>query len=163
MKNIIYAAAAAAVLLYIVIVTVNLIKKNGVIKGMQRNIDTLRYSVLDSEITRTGMKPEPLLKLTIDGGESYYFESGRQVICGRQYGCDVCIDNSSVSKEHCCLYFKNNQLFVKDLNSSNFTVILRGGGKTALAAREVRELLSGDRLYLGNVSALVQIFYCIAA
>jgi predicted component of type VI protein secretion system len=53
---------------------------------------------------------------------------------GRQNGCQIRIVSSQVSRKHCELYFENGRLVVKDLNSSNGTLVngIRVEGKRVL-------------------------------
>jgi predicted component of type VI protein secretion system len=64
---------------------------------------------------------------------------------GRQSGCHIRIASSQVSRKHCELYLENGRLVVKDLNSSNGTLVngVRVEGK--------RFLETGSTLSIGSI------------
>jgi len=45
------------------------------------------------------------------------------VIVGREEGCQIHIDNRSISRQHCAFYAKGNGFLIQDLNSANGTYV----------------------------------------
>lgn len=130
---------------------------------MQKSMESLKYNALDSALKREGAVPHTLIVVVTPDNRALYFEKDQRIFFGRLHSNSVCIDHSSVSKEHCYIFSMNNQIFIQDLNSSNFTVIIRYGEKKALSAGEKMALQSGDTIMLGNVSVKIQLLYCVEA
>lgn len=78
-------------------------------------------------------------------------ENNRHVICfndevliGRQAAaCDYVISDASVSKRHCKIIYRNEELLIKDLDSSNGTIV--NGNKITSAI-----IKNGDKIKLGE-------------
>jgi FHA domain len=81
--------------------------------------------------------PEPmLLALDWTGGQS-------ELSIGRSLSCDVVLSDSSVSRHHVRLFYRDGKWLLHDLKSTN--------GTSVNGARVGRtELRPGDRLVLGN-------------
>jgi len=45
------------------------------------------------------------------------------VFIGRASGMDICLNDSSVSKEHAVLFFYDNRFYIRDLKSTNGTLV----------------------------------------
>ncbi len=69
---------------------------------------------------------------------------------GRQNGCQIRIVSSQVSRKHCELFEKKGLLLVKDLNSSNGTIV---NGKR-INGQQVLE--AGNELMIGSVKFRVE-------
>ncbi len=69
---------------------------------------------------------------------------------GRQKGCQIRIGSSQVSRKHCELFEKHGHLLVKDLNSSNGTIV---NGKK-VQGQQVLE--AGNILLIGSVAFRVE-------
>ncbi|MBX6313513.1 MAG: FHA domain-containing protein [Isosphaeraceae bacterium] len=69
---------------------------------------------------------------------------------GRQEGCELRIVSSQVSRKHCQLFEKKGLLLVKDLGSSNGTLV---NGKKI---EDQRVLQPGDELTIGQVKFRVE-------
>jgi predicted component of type VI protein secretion system len=70
---------------------------------------------------------------------------------GRQEDCQFRIASSMVSRKHCQIFEQEGQLFVKDLGSSNGTVV---NGKKVV---DQLALSAGDRLTIGPVTFRVEL------
>lgn len=68
-------------------------------------------------------------------------------------GCGICLDDSLVSREHCMLYRRGEQMMLQDLHSTNHTYV------NGFLAEGAVSLSSGDRLKLGNGLYRFQCFY----
>ncbi|MBX7106122.1 MAG: FHA domain-containing protein [Gemmataceae bacterium] len=58
--------------------------------------------------------------IPVDGGDPVELTRDVSVV-GRKDGCDVRIDNKSISKQHCVLVKTDNLLLIRDLGSTNGT------------------------------------------
>ena len=163
MKMILLLCAAVGIIVYIILMTVNTVKKSKTIKSMQKSMESLKYGALDSALKREGAVPRTIIRIMPPDNRALYFEKDQRISFGRLHSNSVCIDHNSVSKEHCYIFSMNDRIFIQDLNSSNFTVIIRYGEKRVLSAGEKMEVQSGDTIMLGNVSVKIQLFYCIEA
>ncbi len=70
------------------------------------------------------------------------FQQGR-VVVGRARGADYPVDDPNVSRRHAVLYWEGDQLYVKDLGSTNGTFV---NGRPVTAGR----LVDGDVLAVGS-------------
>jgi diguanylate cyclase (GGDEF)-like protein len=68
----------------------------------------------------------------------------KPVTIGRVSGCDVQIDHSSVSRTHCTVWVQDGQFNIRDLGSTNKTVV---NGH----AVESSELKDGDTIAIGEI------------
>src|SRR5438093_1150473 len=84
----------------------------------------------------------------IEGGRPATIISSTTV--GRQEDCQLRIRSSQVSRKHCQLFEKKGLLIVKDLGSSNGTLV---NGKKI---EEQRVLEPGDELMIGQVTFKVE-------
>src|SRR4051812_31589428 len=76
---------------------------------------------------------------------------------GRQEDCQLRIKSSQVSRKHCQLFEKKGLLIVKDLGSSNGTLV---NGKKV---DDQRVLEAGDELTIGQVKLKVEKVDAVAA
>lgn len=65
------------------------------------------------------------------------------IIVGREEGCQIHIDNRSISRQHCAFYAKGNSFLIQDLNSANGTYV--NGHKITEHA-----LTPGDMVIIGK-------------
>ena len=90
--------------------------------------------------TRPG-PPPALLALDWSGAQE-------ELLVGRHPGCDIVLGHASVSRRHARLTFRDGSWVLRDLDSTNGTLI---NGQRVLRCR----LLPGDVLTLGDESVLV--------
>ncbi len=76
-----------------------------------------------------------------------------KVFLGRSSECDVVLDDPSISAKHCRISWENGKFYVKDLNSTNKTMI----GQIQVAPNTKRPIHPGDTLVLGGKRYQVQI------
>ena len=82
-----------------------------------------------------------LLALDWDGGDD-------DLLLGRHRGCDIVLDDLSVSRRHARLRFRDGHWVLQDLQSKNGTLLNR--------AAVVRcQLHPGDEVHVGTVRLLV--------
>lgn len=77
------------------------------------------------------------------------FQQGR-VVVGRTRDADYPVDDPNVSRRHAVLYWEGDQLFVKDLESTNGTYV---NGRPVTAG----QLVDGDLLTVGNSEISVRV------
>lgn len=66
-----------------------------------------------------------ILKATISG-KSYYFpliNPEKEYILGAKESCDFCLPFKGISRRHCEFFYKKNEWWVKDLDSTNGTYL----------------------------------------
>lgn len=66
----------------------------------------------------------------------------QRVLIGRDSSCDIPLDDRRVSRNHCEIYWDDDQAMVRDLGSNNGTFL----GKTKLLPRQPEALLSGSAI-----------------
>lgn len=76
--------------------------------------------------------------------------AGATTVIGRRTDCDLRIAAGDVSRRHCNITLKNNQVVVKDLGSSNGTFV----NDKRVAEAPIK---AGDRLRVGPVVFVVQV------
>jgi pSer/pThr/pTyr-binding forkhead associated (FHA) protein len=69
-----------------------------------------------------------------------------RIVVGRSQGCDVWIDDTSVSKEHCYFQRSGDAYQIADANSTNGTFI----NGNPLAPHMLLTLRSGDKVSVGE-------------
>jgi pSer/pThr/pTyr-binding forkhead associated (FHA) protein len=85
----------------------------------------------------------PLLLVALDGGPD--IPAGREpIVVGRHARCDVRLRSPRVSRRHCCLTAVDGVVIVRDLGSTNGTLI---NGRRVEAGR----LRPGDELSIANL------------
>lgn len=85
-------------------------------------------------------------------GKIYPLANGEHVL-GRHPDCDIVIDVGTVSKQHCRLTVKGNQVFLEDLNARNGTYV----NETLIPPPQRRLLRNGDLLRVCEVVFKYQI------
>lgn len=82
--------------------------------------------------------------------EDYLLAS--DMVLGRSLGCDIQIDDPSVSRKHARIYRKGNRYFIEDLQSKNATIV----NDTPVDPESPIELHNGDRIRLGEVEFIFE-------
>lgn len=95
----------------------------------------LRRSLLDREVP-VAPDEEVLLALDWEGAAG-------ELLVGRHHACDVVLDESSVSRQHARLVFRDGSWVLQDLESTNGTVV--NGVRVGRCA-----LRPGDHVVLGE-------------
>lgn len=86
--------------------------------------------------------------IRIDNGKKVWINKNRFVIGQRAGKVDYLIrDNPTISREHCVITKQNDQYFVTDKNSSNYSYI----NENELAPEKKAQIKDGDILRLSNV------------
>ena len=76
---------------------------------------------------------------------------GTQFIIGRDEGCHLRPASPAVSKRHCAVFIRNGEVFVRDLGSTNGTIV---NDEPVVGDRAVKD---GDRLKVGPLDFTLQI------
>ncbi len=76
----------------------------------------------------------------------YYIEERTEYVIGRTNKCDICYQNSAVSREHARLHWNGNQWKIVDLNSTNGTYL--NGKKIDMALLDVGDIIFIVGLYI---------------
>lgn len=80
-----------------------------------------------------------------------------KISIGKSTQNDLVLSESGVSRTHCSLIRRNSDIYIKDLNSTNGTVVVRKSQKTKLQGQSVK-IQTGDQIFLGSCSLEVKIF-----
>jgi pSer/pThr/pTyr-binding forkhead associated (FHA) protein len=73
----------------------------------------------------------------------------KDVIVGRDTSCQVCINDGSVSREQCKIYFENGTAMVANISKSNLTQL------NGESIDEPVAIINGDKLKCGRVTLIV--------
>jgi pSer/pThr/pTyr-binding forkhead associated (FHA) protein len=93
------------------------------------------------------MVPPIYLKPLGNGQETIY--KLNEITLGRSPSCDMCIQDETVSAVHARLYYRKNQWWVEDKDSSN------GSKLNGLPIETPTVLTAGDELTLGSFNILI--------
>ena len=92
-----------------------------------------------------GKNPGATSELKIESGPAARNGSGAKLLIGRKPGCDLSLSgDETVSSEHCEIAWSNNRLVVRDLHSSNGTLV------NGIAIAGDQPIENGDRLGIGR-------------
>ena len=123
---------------------------------------SLRNTAQDEEFN-TGSTKLMLCLKTKNGKKKiqYVFNPENKIYIGRDKSDNnIYIHDTQVSKKHCCIYLKDNQVYLQDLNSSNGTIIERGLFKKYSVHSNYKIILkTGDRVIIGSNAFSVDLFY----
>jgi FHA domain len=100
-----------------------------------RTIDLIRRALAPAP------PPAPVMALDWSGVQT-------ELLVGRHAGCDVVLEDLSVSRRHALLRFRDGGWVLRDLESTNGTTV---NGSAVVRCR----LLPGDRLAFGDASFVV--------
>lgn len=100
--------------------------------------------------TATSEKPsnlEPFL-ISISGRETGHAIplKGKRLVIGRDASCDLVIDSPHVSRMHAELFWKNAEIFIKDLGSTN-GVFINGNKVSEISLQSGDKILIGTQMY----------------
>lgn len=86
------------------------------------------------------------------------FNPEKSITIGRKKDNLLCIQNSKVSAYHCEILIEHGKLFIRDLGSSNGTMLIRRFKKYNLQNREISLLKNRDCVYVAGIGFRVFIF-----
>lgn len=95
------------------------------------------------------LSPIPPIYLKPESASEEIVFKLNQITIGRSPGCDLHIQDETVSALHVRLYFRQNQWWVEDNDSSNGTTL------NSIPVETPTVLTSGDQLMLGNIGIRV--------
>jgi hypothetical protein len=79
-------------------------------------------------------------------GDAFVLPS-ESIIIGRHKGCDIHLDDETISEIHCGIFMKNRKVIIEDMGSTNGTRLNR-------QMVEKAALRGGDKIQLGSVELL---------
>ena len=153
-----------------------------VIVNNARKIERLKYHAAAGNILREGFLNYSLQNSFISGGDlqeprgkktmiylkskhdkkaRFVFDPEKAVYIGRdKYISNIYVNDITVSQNHCCIYSVDDHVYLKDCNSANGTVVIRGlFNRYTVAAGSKTELMTGDKIEVGSVTFAVTLFY----
>lgn len=91
---------------------------------------------------------------------NYIFNPEKVITFGRNpKTSDVCLRDPLVSLTHCTIFKSQDKVWIKDMGSSNKTIVKRKRNKCVLENEEALELKNKDIFQIGEVSFRVKLFY----
>lgn len=107
------------------------------------------------KLSRTMICLKPLRK----DEEGYVFDPERGVMIGRdKEKCDLCLQDVTVSGQHCELFLYKGNVFLQDLDSQNGTVVKKRIFSHTLYG-DLELLRNKDRFKVGNTWFTIMIFF----
>lgn len=94
--------------------------------------------------------------------DSYVFDPAKGVSIGRKKAEGnnmICLNDISVSGNHCMIYGSGNNVYLQDMGSSNGSTVKRGFRKYFVGNGNVMELRTKDKLFIGISEFKINIFY----
>lgn len=173
MELIIIFAAIVAAVIFVILITVSVQKRSEMLEGRYRaaaNIikeDLLNYSIRNP-MTHNDHEPSGarlmvcLQPMHTKEKAPYVFDPARVIYIGRKISVEknmICLNDIQVSMEHCMIYTDGSRIYIKDMNSSNGSVVKRGFQRYYLAGGNAMELMNRDKIYIGKTVIKVFIFY----
>ncbi len=91
----------------------------------------------------------------------FVFDPEKKILIGRdKYKSNIYINDVFVSQNHCCIFSKNDRVYLQDLNAVNGTFVKRGLIKKYRIFDGYKIMLkSGDRIIIGANKFKVILFY----
>ncbi len=86
-------------------------------------------------------------------GKNLTFEKEKEIVIGRQDGCEITIKDPGISGEHCGIYLEDDIYVLEDFESTNGTFV-----NTTKVKPDV-ELKTGDTIFLGASRIVVTISF----
>jgi len=104
------------------------------------NVESLKHSLVQRRST------SPTLTILVNEllGKVIVLRPAEEIRIGRDLECDISLDLSGLSRQHCAVFRQGNRVYVKDLDSTNGTFV---NGERI----QVRQLSDGDRIFLGDI------------
>lgn len=92
---------------------------------------------------------------------SFVFDPEKGVLIGRdKENSNIYLNEALVSKEHCQIYSQGFDVYLKDMNSANGTIVSRGlFKKYFITSRAKIQLKSGDKITVGSNTFRIVLFY----
>lgn len=81
-------------------------------------------------------------------GTVYSLSKTDFTVIGRDENCDICVLDPLISRRHCQIEWKNNSFYLKDLNSTNKTLLNKK------PVEELEKLEPGDTIKVGDTILL---------
>lgn len=70
----------------------------------------------------------------------------------------ICIQDASVSRRHACIWHQSGNLYIVSQSASNLTGVRRGLRTVWLSRGQILQLLSKDKILIGNVKMKIRLF-----
>lgn len=91
---------------------------------------------------------------------NYIFNPEKVITFGRNpKTSDVCLRDPLVSGTHCTIFKNEDKVWIKDMGSSNGTIVKRKRTRCVLENEEALELKDKDVFQIGEISFRVKLFY----
>ncbi len=101
------------------------------------------------------------LKTENNRKNSYVFDPEKGIHIGRDSEKnEICLQDVTVSGEHCRIFLYQDQIYLQDCMSANGTFLKKGIRRPHVLHGNAEVLRSKDRIYVGNTVFRTIIFYC---
>lgn len=110
----------------------------------------------------SGQRTMLYIKSKTSGKKSQFvFDPEKRILIGRdRFNSNIYINEAFVSQHHCSIFFRNNQVFLQDMNSANGTYVKRGLFKKYFIVNgQYIQLRSKDRIIIGSNKFKIILFF----
>ena len=132
---------------------------------MEVGYDVLKNDALDFALKNNGsekfrMDQKILLRLRSTQMDlDAVFNPEKKIVIGRKKECGVCIHSKGISGKHCEIQYVNGKIIVRDLNSTNGTMLVNKKGKFRVTSNPGEVLMNGDVIIVDGISIQVESFF----
>lgn len=124
----------------------------------------IKEEILDGLLKQEGMvggnnwRLMVLLQFFDGGNQEYVLDPAMNIRIGRSsFTNDITVDQEKVSANHCVLFPYAGKLYIKDLQASNGTFLIRRNRRYRVAP--TADIQSGDVLEIGGVRFVIRPFW----
>lgn len=166
-RNMIFKIIGGISLVVLVVVTniLNVVKKSKIRKRQDAAYAILKEEALDYSLKHAvsekfRMDKRVMLQLFSKKlGIDSVFDPEKKITFGRANDNTIVLNSPTVSSYHCEIFAKNGTVFIKDLNSSNGTIVQHKVKKQSLKEGDMKELYTKDKIIISGISMEVILFY----
>ena len=164
---VIYVACVLAGFIYFIISNKNKKEERKYYEASEKIIseDLLKYSLRNPYIRNNNSdlpsSSRVMLGIKISNGKvkkTMVFDPEKIVYIGRGDHNHIVIYNMYVSDSHCCIFLKDDRVWINDLSHKKGVLIKRDGQKRRLFNGNSTVLYNGDIIYIDDVKMKIKIF-----
>lgn len=152
------------VILVIVVIVRHKVKKGRLEKRQDAAYELLKEEALDYVLKNGSdavFRMDQKIMMHVKSKEinvDTVFDPQENVVIGRSKDSTIAINSPVISSHHCQLSLSDGKVYVKDLGSSNGTVLKHGLKKTYIDSSSSVEIISGDKIIIGGICFKIELF-----